>query len=97
MKNQMSKKSMTMTAAMALAGLALPTASMACDVAGPHTHVGQVLSIDGDRFTIRDAQSGGPISFTAGKKMQGSMPAPGDGVTVKYSDGKKGLIAESVH
>jgi len=83
-------------ATMLVAGMALSTSAYACDAAGPHTHVGQVLSVDGNHFTIRDAQSGGPISFTASKDMQGSMPATGDGVTVKYSDDKKGLVAQSI-
>jgi len=83
--------------AMVMAGLTLSTSAHACDAAGPNTHVGQVLSVDGNQFTIRDAQTGGPISFTAGEKMQGSLPAPGDNVSIKYSGDEKDLIAESVH
>jgi len=83
-------------AAMLIAGLALSTSALACDAAGPNTHVGQVLNVDGNHFTIRDAQTGGPISFTAGEHMKGSMPAPGDAVTIKYSGHEKELIAESI-
>jgi len=84
------------TAAMLLVVGMMPTMASACDAAGSHTHVGQVLSVDWNTFTIRDAQSGGPISFTADKKMQGSMPAAGDSIAVKYSGDAKQLIAESV-
>jgi len=83
-------------AAMLIGSFVLSTSALACDAAGPNTHVGQVLSVDGNHFTIRDAQSGGPISFTAAKEMHGSMPAPGDQVSIKYSGEKKSLIAESV-
>ncbi|MDQ7000709.1 MAG: hypothetical protein Q9M12_07515 [Mariprofundus sp.] len=98
MKNSMNKgmQIKLSMAAMLIGGLALSTPAMACDAAGPNTHVGQVLSVDGNHFTIRDAQTGGPISFTADEKMQGSMPAPGDAVTIKYSGHEKELIAESV-
>jgi len=68
-----------------------------CDAAGPDTHVGQVSSVNGKSFTIIDAQTGGPISFTTDASMQSMMPVRGDTVTVKYSKGKKGLIAESIH
>jgi len=84
-------------AAIMMTGLALSAPAYACDAAGPNTHVGQVLSVAGNPFTIRDAQTGGPIAFTAGEQMQGSMPAQGDNVAIKYSGDKKDLIAESVH
>jgi len=71
-------------AAILVAGLALSPSALACDAAGPNTHVGQVLSVDGNHFTIRDAQTGGAINFTAGEHMQGSIPVPGDTVTIKY-------------
>ncbi|MBL4775265.1 MAG: hypothetical protein JKY87_04340 [Mariprofundus sp.] len=74
----------------------MPMSAWACDAAGENTHIGQVLSSDGDQFTIRDAQSGAPINFTSAAKMKGSMPAAGDRVAVKYSEGDKGLVAESV-
>jgi len=97
MRNSIKKNIKLSIAAMMMAGLALSTSAYACDAAGPNTHVGQVLSVDGNHFTIRDAQTGGPISFTAGEKMQSSLPAPGDNVSIKYSGDEKELIAESVH
>ena len=92
----MTTKLSMIAAAMLLAGGLVPAMASACDAAGPHTHVGQVLSVDGNTFTIRDAQSGGTIRFTADKKMQGSMPAPGDSIAVKYSGDAKNLTAKSV-
>jgi len=97
MRNSIKKSIQLSIAAMMVAGLALSTSSYACDAAGPNTHVGQVLSVDGNHFTIRDAQTGGPISFTASKEVQDSLPAPGDHVSIKYSGDEKDLIAESVH
>jgi len=97
MKNPI-KKIIGLSVAATMTGvLALSVSAYACDAAGPNTHVGQVLSVDGNHFTIRDAQTGGPISFTADKDMQGSLPATGDQVSIKYSGDEKHLIAESVH
>jgi len=98
MKNSMNKGMCIKLsiAAVLIGGLALSTSALACDAAGPNTHVGQVLSVDGNHFTIRDAQTGGSISFSAGEHMQGSIPAPGDTVTIKYSGHEKDLIAESI-
>lgn len=97
MEHSMPKSIKLSIAALMMAGLVLSTSAYACDAAGPNTHVGQVLSVDGNHFTIRDAQTGGPISFTASKEMHGSLPAPGDNVSIKYSGDEKDLIAESVH
>ena len=89
-------KTMIYSAAIALAAVLMPVTLWACDAAGDNTHIGQVLSSDGNQFTIRDAQSGAPINFTSAAKMKGDMPAAGDRVAVKYSEGEKGLIAETV-
>ncbi len=74
----------------------LPAVALACDAAGEQTHIGQVLSTNGNEFTIRDAQSGGPIHFTSNDKMQGKLPSVGDRIAVNYSKGEHGLVAESV-
>jgi len=84
-------------AAILSAATAMPAYVLACDAAGENTHVGQVLSAEGNQFTIRDAQSGGPISFTVDDKKQAVLPTVGDRIAVKYSKGKNGLVAESVH
>ena len=89
-------KSMIYSIVLFFGALMMPMSAWACDAAGENTHIGQVLSSDGDQFTIRDAQSGAPINFTSAAKMKGSMPAAGDRVAVKYSEGDKGLVAESV-
>jgi len=79
-----------------LAVAAMPMAASACDAAGKNTHVGQVLSSDGNQFTIRDAQSGKPIRFTTTGNTADALPAAGDRVAVKYSESEQGLVAETI-
>jgi len=88
-------KTSFITAAL-LAVVAMPMSVWACGAAEDSLHVGQVLSSEGNQFTIRDAQSGAPIQFTSAAKMKGTLPAAGDRVAVKYSEGEKGLVAETV-
>jgi len=98
MKNSNNMMTIKLSVALMLAGaLALSTSAYACDAAGPNTHVGQVLSVDGNHFTIRDAQTGGPISFTASDNMKGSLPAQGDQVVIKYSGDENALTAQAIH
>ena len=93
-KKNKKAKNVVLTA-LCLAAMGAPGIVLACDAAGENTHIGQVLSVDGQTFTIRDAQSGGPISFTAGQQLK-QMPAAGDTVAVEYSATHKVLTAESV-
>jgi hypothetical protein len=72
----------------------VPGHALACDAAGENTHVGQVLSTQGNQFTIRDAQSGGPLRFTLNAK--GALPVVGERVAVKYSTSEYGLQADSI-
>lgn len=83
-------------AALLAMAAAMPVSALACDAAGENTHVGQVLSASGNQFTIRDAQSGGPIRFTLDAKTKGELPVVGDRIAVDYSKGENGLQADSV-
>ncbi len=100
--NHAVRRTVQATAAVLILPMFLLTSveTQACDAAGPHAHVGQVLGVNGNHFTIRDAQSGEPIQFTVSKSTQGSMPAIGQGVAVKFSDANsganKGLVAQSI-
>ncbi len=72
--------------------LAMPLASLACDGAGPSTHIGKVSSVDtaAKKFTITDVQTKGPLTFAANDEiLKGVKDAKGM-VTVKYEeqDGK---------
>jgi len=73
----------------------VPGHALACDAAGENTHVGQVLSTQGNQFTIRDAQSGGPLRFTLNGKGA-AVPVVGERVAVKYSTSEYGLQADSI-
>lgn len=68
--------------------LAAPMVSMACDGAGPATHIGKVSAVDapGKKFTITDVQTKGPITFVANDDIiKGVQDAKGM-VTVKYEE-----------
>ncbi len=85
--------------AVMMAGLlAMPMASLACDGAGPSTHIGKVSSVDATakKFTITDVQSKGPITFAATEEiLKGVKDAKGM-VTVKYQEKDGGLTALGV-
>lgn len=78
-----------MVGALFVAGLfSAPIVSLACDGAGPATHIGKVTAVDpvGKKFTIKDVQSQGPITFTASDDiLKGIKDAKGI-VTVKYEE-----------
>lgn len=85
---------------LALTGaLLMPLSSWACDAAGPSTHIGNLMSVDatGKTFTIRDAQSNSPISFSVKDDsiMAGLKNAKGS-IMVNYEENDSGLTAVGV-
>ncbi len=82
------------TAAAALS----PSAVWACSAAGPSTHVGNVLSVEADqgRFTIRDAETMSPITFTASESILKSLEAGKGVVFVDYEEDGDALRAVDV-
>jgi hypothetical protein len=60
-------KRIILTGTLLLGALLGASAAQACDGMGPSTHMGQLMSLDTAKhtFTIRDAQSSGPITFVA--------------------------------
>ncbi len=82
-------------AALALNGLAVASA-WACASAGENTHVGVVLQVNAaDRqFSIRDAETGQSISFTAPAEWQ--PVSVGDRVAVTYEEHAGALTATRI-
>ena len=67
-------------------------AALACDAMGKSTHMGQLMSVDaaGKTFTIRDAQSQSPLTFTAnGDILTGLKDASGS-IMVNYEENDAG-------
>jgi len=75
--------------------LAAPT--LACDSAGPNTHVGVVTAVDraGSTLTLRDAETGGALTFVARPDLLRGI-APNDAVRVTFAAEGKTLRATSV-
>ncbi len=61
-------------------------AALACSAAGPNTHVGNLLSVDADqgKFTIRDAETQQPLTFTASDAILALLKSSGGMVFVDY-------------
>ena len=82
-----------------VAGLiAAPVASWACDGAGPATHIGKVSAVDAaaKKFTIKDVQTQGPITFTATDEIIKGLSGAKGMVTVKYQEENGGYTAVGV-
>ena len=69
----------------------------ACDGMGPGKHVGPVLAINTEEksFTIRDAQSGDPITFEATVEILKGLTVA-ERVLVSYKDSEGKLIAQEI-
>jgi len=76
-------------AALALAGSA---PALACTAAGSSVHIGPVTSIDAaaHTFTIRDAQTGGPITFSGAPYVIEAVKGARGPVMVNYKDSANG-------
>jgi len=84
-----------------MAGLTISAVvpAQACTVAGPNKHVGQVLSVDNKAgtFTIMDAQTNAPISFTASTAILGEAAKATGAVMVSYIKSGDRLVAKDIH
>ncbi len=82
------------------ASLMLSTgAAVACSAAGPNTHVGNVLNVDGQAqtLTIRDATSGQPITFAVSDKLMTRLIGLQGQVMVRYRGKETGqLVATDI-
>ncbi len=77
--------------------MCLASAALACDVAGPDTHVGQIKAIDlaQSSFTILDQQVKQPFTFLAAPEQLKGLSL-GQMVMVKYTETKGQLKAEEI-
>ncbi|RKZ34203.1 MAG: hypothetical protein DRQ37_07950 [Gammaproteobacteria bacterium] len=87
----------TMVGIISGALLALPAVGLACSAAGEGVHLGQVMGVDkaAGTFTIRDAQTGNPITFMADDGNLKGLDA-GSGVTVEFEEAGDALKAIGV-
>ncbi|MCG6970754.1 MAG: hypothetical protein LJE85_13395 [Gammaproteobacteria bacterium] len=83
----MISKSMISGLAMACAVLTSSTA-WACDAAGKSTHIGSLMTVNAEQstFTIQDAQSRSPITFTADKEIMEGLKGASGSVMVNYME-----------
>ena len=75
--------------------VALP--ALACELAGPNTHIGEIKAIDPAQrsLTILDRQMKKPFTFLAAPEQLKGL-SPGQPVSVKYSEMKGQLRAEEI-
>jgi hypothetical protein len=75
--------------------VALP--ALACELAGPNTHIGEIKAIDPAQrsLTILDRQMKKPFTFLAAPEQLKGL-SPGQLVSVKYSEMKGRLMAEEI-
>lgn len=79
--------------------LSLSAPVLACSAAGPNTHVGQILSVDGQShtLTINDMATGQPISFAVNDALMARLAVLKGQVIVRYKDGAGGrLVATDI-
>ncbi len=88
-------------AMIALAGLTLSMVmpAVACSVAGPNKHVGQVTSVNAGNgtFTIMDAETRKPIVFSASADILKDASKAKGAVMVSYKQSNGQLVAKDIH
>jgi hypothetical protein len=72
--------------------------TLACEAAGPATHVGNILKVDSDKntFTILDAQSVSPVKFQATTDIMEKVISASGTAFVDYEVDGSNLVAASV-
>ena len=93
----MAIKNLLITATLT-AGLIMPASLLACDAMGKNTHVGNLVSVDAanSTFTIRDAQSRGPITFIANNEILEGLKQADGSIMVNYQEEGDTLTAIGV-
>ena len=91
MSNRMSNRTL-LASALLLGSLFISSAALACDAAGPSTHMGKLMSVDAGKktFTIRDAQSSGPITFAATDEIITGLKGFAGSLMVNYEESDEG-------
>ena len=94
----MKKLSIIKTAALTAVLFTAPGITWACDAAGKNTHVGYLMTVDAEHktFTIRDAQSRGPITFIANNEIIEGLKAAKGSIMVNYKEDGATLTAVGV-
>lgn len=75
--------------------LSLVSAALACQTAGPNTHIGIVTAVDRQSLTLKDAESGMNLTFVAMPEQLTGI-AVKDTVTVVFTPEGEKLVAKSV-
>ena len=85
-------KRIILTGTLLLGTLFGASVSQACDSMGPSTHIGQLMSLDSAKhtFTIRDAQSSGPITFVATEEIITGLKGFAGSLMVNYEKNDTG-------
>jgi len=75
------------------------TPALACSVAGPNKHVGQITAVDAKAgtFTILDAETRKPIVFTASAGLIKEAARAKGSVMVSYKQSNGVLLARDIH
>ena len=91
------KRLSSLVLALSLGTCLLAAPALACDSAGPNTHVGVVTAVDRARstLTLRDAETGGALTFVARPDLLRGI-ASNDRVSVTFAAEGKTLRATSV-
>lgn len=79
--------------ALALGGAGL---ALACEGAGPMTHIGQVTAVDDGSFTIVDMETRDKITFKASSEILTGLKGAAGLVKVNYQDNEGDLTAVGV-
>ena len=74
--------------------IVLSGSALACDGMGKSAHMGQLMSINKaqNTFTIRDAQTQNPITFTANEEIITGMKDASGSIMVKYTEEDNGNL-----
>ena len=74
-----------------------PALAQACDIGVPNTHIGVVTAVDpaAQRMTLKDAQSGKSMMFSASQKLLLGI-AVNDKVSIEYALEDKAMRATAI-
>jgi len=87
-----------LVAAIIAAAIFVPATALACSVAGPRTHVGTLTGTDPDNgtFSIIDAESRQPMTFSAQPDIIESLMGTQGVVSIDYQKSGDDLTATDV-
>ena len=91
-------RQLTFALTLLTASLFVSGTALACDSMGTNKHMGQLMSVDNTQktFTIRDAQSQSPVTFTANNEILTGLKEASGSIMVNYEETDDGLNAVGV-